>query len=275
MYINKRELNLEELKEIELKILLEIHDICMKNNFNYSLCGGTLLGAIRHKGFIPWDDDIDIVMPRDDYDKFIQYCINNTTKLRIVSHEVNRKYNYLFAKAYDPSTVIFDSLIDEKGIDLGVYVDIFPLDGLGNTFDGAKRLIHSIELYNYILVASHWKKYTFSKTNKFYIEPIRLLFYTLSKVCKLDKVIDKAENEMKKYNYYTSDYIGCACGSYRLKEIMKSEITNEYINVLFEGHEFKAFKNYDKYLRNIYGDYMKMPSSEQRVTHHTFKAYYR
>ena len=67
---------------------------------------------------------------------------------------------------------------------------------------------------------------------------------------------------MKKYNYYTSDYVGCACGSYRLKEIMKSDITNEYINVLFEGHEFKAFKIYDKYLRNIYGDYMKMPSLE-------------
>ena len=87
-----------ELKSIQYEILTELDALCKKLNIRYSLCGGSLLGAVRHKAFIPWDDDIDIIMPRPDYDALISYCRDNVTPFRLISHETEEEYGYLFAK---------------------------------------------------------------------------------------------------------------------------------------------------------------------------------
>ena len=89
-----KELSLDEIKTIELEILKEIHQICEKENIRYSLCGGTLLGAVRHGGFIPWDDDIDIIMPRKDYEAFIDYCKTHAPNFNLLCVETNKKYGY-------------------------------------------------------------------------------------------------------------------------------------------------------------------------------------
>lgn len=117
-----RSIESDELKQIELDILTKIDHVCRKNNFCYSLCGGTLLGAIRHKGYIPWDDDIDIAMPRDDYDKFLNYCISNEKEcgFRIVSTINDKRYAYLFAKACALNTIIEEENFNPNGANVAI-----------------------------------------------------------------------------------------------------------------------------------------------------------
>ena len=133
-----RNIEINELKKLELDILIEIDEICTKNNFRYSLAYGTLIGAVRHKGFIPWDDDIDIFLPRPDYNKFVDYCSKNKTIFKLLSYDNSRWYSYPFAKATNQNTVIEEEETDFNG-KMGIYVDVFPLDGLGDTYNDAKR----------------------------------------------------------------------------------------------------------------------------------------
>ena len=104
-------IDLEEMKKIELRTMEEIDSICKANGFRYSLCGGTLLGAVRHKGFIPWDDDIDIFMPRQDYDAFVKYCVENETPFALLCTETNSDYGYIYAKAIAKDTFIVENSV--------------------------------------------------------------------------------------------------------------------------------------------------------------------
>ena len=128
MGMQNKAIELDQLKKIELGILQEVHNVCIEQGLRYSLAGGTLLGAVRHGGFIPWDDDIDIMMPRPDYNKLIEYCMNNETPFRLVSTETEKGYGYIFAKAVDQKTFIIEQNGNRGNADMGVYVDIFPID---------------------------------------------------------------------------------------------------------------------------------------------------
>ena len=131
-----REIQFEEMKKIELNILIYFTEVCEENNLRYYLGGGTLLGAVRHKGFIPWDDDIDVMMPRPDFQKLLSLSINNENYNIIKPGTAGYYYN--FAKLVDTRTIL-----EEKGIKridgLGVYIDIFPLDGMPETPDARKK----------------------------------------------------------------------------------------------------------------------------------------
>ena len=271
----RESLSIEQIRPIMLDILLEIDEICRNNDINYSLCGGTLLGAIRHKGFIPWDDDIDIFMPRPDYEKFLEYCKDNQTKFGVISANNNDKYGYLFAKAYDKSTVIKEDLISSKNFEIGVYVDIFPIDGLASDYERALKIFNKTKFKRELLVARNWDKFEKSKTRPWYYEPIRFVFFLISRFSSKKKLVSKIEKTYKKIDFYTAEYVGTICGSYRNKEIMKREIYEGYIDVEFEGKTYKAIKNYDEYLSSIYGDYMKLPPKEKQVSHHYFTAYWK
>ncbi len=271
----KTELSLDEIKIVELEILIQIDNICRQEGLRYTLTGGTLLGAIRHKGFIPWDDDIDIAMPRPDYVKFIGYCKTHDTGFVLLAHELNSNYRNLFAKAYNKNTVIFDDTIDINDTELGIYVDIFPIDGLGGSERESKKQFFSAEIEREILDATNWIKFSRSKTHKWYVEPIRFLVFILSRICNSKHLINSIEQKNGKYDFDESEYAGCLCGSYRLKEVMKQEVFSNYIDMTFEGKVFKGLKDYDIFLTKIYGDYMKLPPEEKRISHHTFKAYFR
>ncbi|MBQ9782572.1 MAG: LicD family protein [Clostridia bacterium] len=268
-------LSVEQFRPIMLNILSEIDEICRNNGINYSLCGGSLLGAIRHKGFIPWDDDIDIFMPRPDYEKFLSYCQNNKTNFGLLCSDTNEKYGYLFAKAYDTSTVIKEDLTLSKNFEIGVYVDVFPIDGLADTYEQAIKVFNKTKFKRELLVARNWDKFERSKTRAWYYEPIRFGFFLISRLSSKKKLVSKIQKVYKKIDFYNVEYVGTICGSYRNKEIMKREIYEGYIDVEFEGKTFKAIKNYDSYLSGIYGDYMKLPPKEKQVSHHYFTAYWR
>ncbi len=186
-----KEITLEEMKGIELNILKQIHELCISQGFRYFLIGGTLLGAVRHKGFIPWDDDIDIGMPRSDYERFIEYCSSNEVPFKLVCNKTDPNYGYLFAKAVDRNTVLIEENANKDGAELGIYVDIFPIDGLGNTFDEAINSLNKTRFNRELLVAANWKKFFRSKTRPIYQEPIRLAFFLMSRMCSFKKLINK------------------------------------------------------------------------------------
>lgn len=267
------QLTLKEIQEIELKLLEKFDSICMQNDLRYSLGGGSLLGAIRHKGFIPWDDDIDIIMPRPDYDRFLSLCRRNDDSFSLLTYDTCDGYYGLFAKMWDPDTIIEDEDLN-LGPQIGVNIDLFPLDGLGRTEREATRIFRKTSWKRELLTAAVWKRYFRSKTHSFWIEPIRLLLFIYSRILDPKKLLRAVDEENLKHPFDQSLYAGCVCGSYRKKEIMKKSTFENYINVEFEGQLFKCIRNYDEYLTKHYGDYMRLPPEEKRVTHHTYKAYY-
>ncbi len=267
-----KELNFEEMKKIELTILSEIDDICKKQNINYSIAYGTLLGAIRHKGFIPWDDDIDIVMPRNDYERFIAYCQENTTSFMLLCNRTNERYSYLFAKACDRSTKILEDVSNPYNIEYGICLDIFPVDGLGNSKEEAIKNFKKSSFYRELIVAANWKKFFRSKGRKWYVEPIRFMFFVASRFINANKLSKKLERGFSKIDFETSAFSSSICGAYRKREIISTEIYSQFTDMSFENLNVRGLKFYNEYLTEIYGDYMKLPPEEKRVTHHMFKA---
>ena len=269
-----REINLEELKKIELRLLKQFKDICEKEGFRYSLAGGTLLGAVRHKGFIPWDDDIDISLPRKDYNNFINYCKTHTTPFKLISHELESSYWYLFAKITAPDTIIYESNNNPNELPMGVYIDIFPLDGLADNLFLAKLKFYQSSLYRELLVAKNWKRFFISKTHSLIVEPIRFILYLLSRKLSAKRLIHSIEKIYKGINFDCVKYSTCICGVYRSKEIHETLLYNNFVSLKFEGITCKCFKEYEKYLTLHYGDYKKLPPLDKRESHHMFKAYY-
>ena len=131
-------LNLQEVQKIELKLLCAFRQICEQEGLRYSLGGGTLLGAVRHKGFIPWDDDIDVSMPRKDYDRFLSYCMSHETPFDLYSYLNVPDYFNPFSTIADRDTVIEDENI-LGGRQMGISIDVFPVDGLGNSEEEANK----------------------------------------------------------------------------------------------------------------------------------------
>ena len=267
------ELSLEEIKKIEYELLMQFHKICTEQSYRYSLGGGTLLGAIRHRGFIPWDDDIDVMMPRPDYDRFIDYCINNNTPFILFSHECDENYIMLDAKLSSKDTIIVDSSLIGGKKEIGIHIDVFSIDGLGMTEKEAVSQYNRTSIKRELLNAKTWKRFFKSKTHSFYYEPLRFALYFFSRFCNAHKLIRNIERINRSIDFDSSTYAGCVSGAYRSKEIMEKAVFDEYTEIEFEGAYFKAIKKYDAYLHKHYGDYMELPPVEKRVTHHTFKAY--
>lgn len=273
--MNKKPIGIEELKNIELDLLISFKKVCDANGLNYSLGGGTLLGAVRHKGFIPWDDDIDVMMPRDDYDRFIDYCKNNTTSFNLLSIYTDANYGYLFSKIYNPNTFLTEEKSNRLGCETGVSIDIFPIDGLGNTYNEALKNFRKDRIRREILVASNWKKYFFSKTHSWYYEPIRFAFYIVSRFFNPNKLAKSIDFNSRKYCNSGYNYSAVLCGAYRDREIHSSNLYFSYHSMKFENEIFNGLEQYDEYLQSHYGDYMQLPPTEKRVTHHMFDAYWR
>jgi lipopolysaccharide cholinephosphotransferase len=253
-----------ELKKKLLEILIFIDCFCRKNNIDYSLDGGTLIGAVRHKGFIPWDDDIDIMMSRPNYDKFVSLFEDKINNYQLLCYEKDKNTFFPFAKVCDCRTLKF-----EYGVNTGhgIDIDIFPVDG----FDINKNVYwykYILELFRGLMVI---KKYgqRLIKDNFLYhilgicLKPIPM--YILSTICQ--KIV-------KGFDYNISHYTCILSGYNQNKTIHQKDLYQEYIEINFEGYIFKAVKNYDLFLSKLYGDYMKLPRVEEQTPKHTAKGFY-
>lgn len=257
---NMRKLTIDEIKKYELNILLDIQSFCVKNSIKFYLCGGTLLGAIRHHGFIPWDDDIDICMPRPEYIKFLQTY--QSANGYIAKSNFLKNWDAPCAKVVDPSTLV-DSQISEN--ETGLWVDIFPIDGLPSDIDEVSAIYKKCDFYRKL----YWNGHAISGTGRTrFHRYIKYLLKPLLNLYGLQRISDKIDAIAQKYPYRTSDYVGCITwGLYGVGERMKKEEFECETECFFEGYEFPIFSCWDSYLHGIYNDYMKLPPKEKRKTH--------
>lgn len=269
-------LDLRQMQLTELGLLKEFAKICEGLGLRYSLGGGTLLGAVRHKGFIPWDDDIDVMMPRPDYDKFVEYCRNNEVPFDTPFGENNFAEIAMATKIYDRDTVLVPKIRDKDSREelRGLYIDIFPIDGLGDTLKAATKKFNSSSFDRELYVAASWGKFKKSKTHAWYLEPARFALFVLGRFANRNKLMKKIAAKYENIDFDKTEYAGVVFGSYRTKEIQPRHVFDNFTEVEFEGSKFKAIKEYDRYLSSNFGDYMSLPPEEKRVTHHSFDAYY-
>lgn len=264
-----KEITVDEMKEIQLKILIDIADFCEKNNLRYFLCGGTLLGAVRHKGFIPWDDDIDISMPRPDYERLLQtYSHPDYT---LFHWQKGGKYLGTFTKAADRRTII-----DEKGDfgeEIGVNIDIFPIDGLPGPDKKNRAMIRKFRfLYRIVCstMAEDLSNRTFFK--KIAISAVKGLDHIFPIRNAFTKMVVKGA---QKYPFDTAEKVAAVVWGYGEREIVDRDVYSHYIKLDFEGYQFNVPQKYDTYLKMLYGDYMALPPKEQQVYKHGATAYWK
>lgn len=270
-----KEIDIKTTQKISLDILKKITDICEANNFRYFLIYGTLLGAIRHQGFIPWDDDVDIMMPREDHDKLLNYLklnLDKNTHLEIFNHTENSMYPYMITRISDNRYEI--DMDNEKKYGMGVFIDIYPYDGLGNTKKEAIKLgLKGDRLSSCCYQATRNKfkiETTTSNLSKFLKFPVFLLSKIIGKEY-FQKRLEKLAN-IKKYD--SSEFVGCVVWlSGGERDIFPREWFDDYLKVPYEEYSFRIPKQYDKVLSHIYGDYMKLPPLEERVGHHNYRTY--
>lgn len=254
-----KEVTIEEKKQILLNILLKIHDFCIKNYIHYYLSYGSLLGAVRHKGFIPWDDDIDICMPRPDYERFLKSF--ESENIKIANYRNKIYLPITFSKVYNANTI--GILYDGRNINYGVAVDIFPLDG-SDTYN-AKYFRNMFRLYNISL----FKVQSEEKIIKRFLKNIIHLFFSPYKIAA------KIDRSAQKNQYENSTHVANIVEGVDFHTIDK-EFFEKGRKIIFEGKEFIAPKNCEDVLSIWYGkDYMTPPPDNQRETLHTEKYYWK
>lgn len=272
IFMQKQEISLDEKKKIMLNMLAFLHGVCENHEINYFLWDGSLLGAIRHKGFIPWDDDIDIAMRRQDYEKFIKIFSNEyiNEKYELLHIGNTQGYYLSFAKLVDKSTILIEEV--ENPIEMGVYLDIFPLDNLGNNYEEAKKFLNKIRRLTKLLLL---KNLTSNRKRSFYKNIIIKAGKIIAGLIEREKLILYINNICKKNSLVQSDrYVGNAVAStYGERDIMKKEWIENTILVPFETLKVFVPEEYDAILSHEYGEYMKFPPEDKRITHHSNKVW--
>ena len=265
---------MDDLRKTQLLLtdmLKVFHDICIEHSLRYYAIGGTALGAARHQGFIPWDDDIDIGMPRPDYEQFIRIFNKEQKNKRYILESCRSSdplYLYPYSKIYDTQTTLIE--IVQKPIKRGIFLDIFPLDGAGNNKQDSARLAKKIDFWlnlkNLTSVSLKDKKKR-SLLKKlailFFSKGTRLLFpyeYTRNKIDSLCQTFD----------YEGSEIITNYSGAYRDKEFVKKSFFGKPKLYPYETIQIYCPEDLDSYLTKIYGDWKNPPPKEKQIAHHSY-----
>lgn len=259
-----KELSLKDLQSCALDILKEVHHFCKQENLHYSLAYGTLLGAVRHKGFIPWDDDIDIYMPRPDYEKFFQiYSSPNSVAI----HE--RDSFIAFGRVCDTKKTIMKTTLPwSNSKNIGVWIDIFPIDGIADDKALFSQAIQDIDkLLNKQLAARRAMPGLFSQLapTKIFKQLCRKIKYISLDISKINNSIEEIRSRIP---YETANHCSqLVCSGNKDKEFFEKKIFQEFTELDFENESFMAVKDWDTVLKLNFSDYMQLPPVEQRVQH--------
>lgn len=272
-----KEMNTKEVQQISLELLKEVHEFCVDNNIKYTLFSGTLIGAIRHHGFIPWDDDLDIALPRPEYDKFI-HSFKSKRGNKLFAREIQgNKVFITYARLCEmKQTFSDDSLFPWTKEKKGIWIDIFPLDGIEEDNISATsrtEIIYNIWKFGWKVrwsMAPISKYYSFNNKLKHIIKNI---LYSI--ICFISNPWDKHIKMCKSLDFEkTNAYSNLAWPGWKMREYCPKHVLDDYILVPFEDSKFYVMKGYDESLRLKYGDYMQMPPIDQRKATHPFNIFY-
>ena len=262
---NFKKLDIDEIKEVELGVMDYIHNICKEKRINYSLAYGSLLGAVRHKGFIPWDDDLDISLKRDQYDQLYQAILeDNNSIYKVVSWENDSRYPYPFYRVYDSRTVYENNYI-QKDIELGICVDVFPFDD----YKDVNKEITKLDMYRRLSVYTLYGIRNKEAGIKNIVRYLMLVAFRLTRV----KTWNKKLNDCSKAPV-DGEYIDYLMESKKYSTKLDAKALDEVVECKFEDRVYNIPKDYDHILTTIYGsDYMEIPPLEKRIQHDDFVAY--
>ncbi len=261
---------MNEMQSKLLDMMKWFHSFCEQNGLRYYALGGTALGAVRHGGFIPWDDDLDVGMPRADYDRMMALCENGTgnARYRVEAPGQNRDFIYPFCKAYDTETTLVENArVKAKR---GVYIDIFPLDGIGNTKEESvknyQRINRDINLLNTKICA-------FRRGGGFFrncaVAVGRLIpDFILSR----DRLVEKINRAGAARPYDDYAYSVNLFGAWKELEITERAWFGTPVPCGFEDGTILIPQDADRYLTSLYGDWRKLPPEDKRVSHHDYVA---
>ncbi|MGX7196880.1 LicD family protein [Enterococcus olivae] len=264
----------KKLQQIELNILKEVIKVFEKHQLKYFALGGTMLGAVRHKGFIPWDDDIDIGMPRKDYEKFCDIYIKELpSNLKLRNFKTDISYRYYISRILDLNY----KLIEKRNKDVEAFtyvsIDIFPLDGLPTSLI-FRKLHQARVMYRRMKMSLGYFETLDKERERNIVEKIIINFF---KIFPLYKFIDsndekkKIDKLLKKYDIDNNSYCSNLMGAYRTKETFKKEVFSSGSKYDFEDISIMGPHDSHCYLEQMYGDYMKIPSSEEILTKEHFE----
>lgn len=257
--MNTDNLVTKKLQDTLLSMMQDIHSFCVANKITYYIVGGTCLGALRHKGFIPWDDDFDIAMPRKDYNRFIDLCISGAigNKYHIQCSKTYSKYWLTFAKLRLNNSLFIDETVSDLDCHKGIFIDIFPLDitsSRGLLFHSRAKMIKIIKTLIFYKGSSlkTWK----SQLARFifFFVPIKVLSYLEEKIATSQSSGDCYVNYGSNYNY--------------IKQTMPIDIYDPAILVDFNGNSFYAPAKTEDYLVRLYKNWKRLPPENMRRTHY-------
>ena len=262
----KQMIDNNQFKKIALSILIDFDTLCRKNNIKYSLAYGTLIGAIRHKGYIPWDDDIDVIMVREEYEKFLKVKNELNKEHTFISIETNPLYSASLAKIYNNTTVLTETMHRDL-CDIGVYIDVFVFD-----FVPESKFQRKCLYYQALFCRKIWAFSTYYPKTKLRLEKMlreRAAKWQLGRKANLwlNKKLKKQDNSKlvcAMLFVYTWDW-----------ETFEADEFDKLIEIQFENHSFLCFEHYDMFLTRWYGDYMKLPPENERVVGHSYNVYYK
>ncbi len=251
--------DLKQIQDVMLQMMIEVDRVCRKNNIRYVLNGGTMLGAVRHHGFIPWDDDVDLALPREDYDKFVKIANSELPEeFRLECYENTREYPYNLGKVRAINTLFKEKFTASLNINHGIFIDIVPMDYIC-TSDYRNR----VKLIQHLTAIKYYKLGLFN-LNGFFHNLKYAPFFGIS-VKTLNKMIDK----QLRYHHGKSDKLLEICHYYfKTDFVLDKTMFTDVIEVPFEGYMFFIPRDYDSFLKARYGDYMTPPPIENQKPCH-------
>ncbi len=264
IHSKKEKITLEELKQIELNMLKAFDAFCRENDLRYFLAGGTLLGAVRHQGFIPWDDDIDVLMPRPDYIKFLEMTkgkpLHGYTVRSIQTHpEVHTRP---FIRIVDDR---YMTSLSTAPFYMPPWIDIFPMDGLPDGMDTCKKYFADAKKLKWIIARS-WQPMKYTTKNKLKAA-VKTVLYTPLRLVGHNHYLRKLEAFGMQYDFETSEYVGCVvAGGHGVRERVKRDVFCRPVLMRFEDAMFIGPAGYHQYLSQLYGEnYMQIPKKIQQT----------
>lgn len=256
--------DIKEMQHIALDVLIYLDKVCSKYGLKYFIVDGTLLGAVRHKGFIPWDDDIDLAMPRSDFNKLIEFSrtYHNDTYQFIFFGKSSELLPY--AKFVNTKTQI-DAKYAEDEMHEHLWLDIMPMDGLPEDQNEVNLIYKKAEYYRKIIGLCSAKlgegKSAVKKLAKYVLKPLALIYGK-------QRAINNLNALAMKYHYDSSKFVGAVTwGLYGASEKMLKAEVDQSVDITFESERFSTFSCWDSYLKGLYEDYMQLPPVEKRVNH--------